>query len=412
MGNRYSRSESWFARGLRVDARVVARGKVLEDPDSSVSAYPIYMSRAKGAYVWDVDGNRYIDFNLGHGPVILGHHRPEVDAAAIEAVERGVCIAPLWSPFQVQLAELMTSLVPNVDMVHFLKTGSDAMSCAIRLCRLYTGRPKILRWGYNGWHDWACPIPAGIPPGTRADTIELDSTDASTVEAAFDALDGQIAALVMMPYEFDVIEPGDLRELARIARAHGSLFVLDEMRSGFRIAVGGAQERFGVDADVVAFSKAMGNGYAISAVAGRRDIMAQLARTRISSSFYANPPELSAALTTLSILSDGEPLRRIEALGTSLMSELRELLTRYSIDGEVIGYPSTPFLRFRSGSTESRDRFFSAVARQGVLLHPSHQWFISAAHTESDIEFTISACAQAMRETVEGADSCGCVPWA
>jgi glutamate-1-semialdehyde aminotransferase len=216
----------------------------------------------------------------------------------------------------------------------------------------------------------------------------------------------------MMPYEFDVIEPGDLRALARIARAHGSLFVLDEMRSGFRIAVGGAQERFRVDADIVAFSKAMGNGYAISAVGGRRDIMAQLARTKISSSFYANPPELSAALTTLSILSDGEPLRRIEALGTSLMAELRELLTRHGVDGVVIGYPSTPFLRFRSGSTESRDRFFAAVARRGVLLHPSHQWFISAAHTESDIELTISACARAMRETVEALDARGRVQWA
>jgi glutamate-1-semialdehyde 2,1-aminomutase len=392
--NRYARSEAWFARGLRVDARLVARGKILD-------AFPIYLARADGAHVWDVDGNRYVDFNLGHGPVILGHHHPEVDAAAIDAVTRGVCIAPLWSPLQIELAELMVSLVPNAEMVHFLKTGSDAMSCAVRLCRLYTGRPKLLRWGYNGWHDWACPIPAGIPAGTRADTVELASTDTETVESAFRAHPGQVAALVMMPYDFDAIEPRELRALPGIARAHGSLFVLDEMRSGFRIAVGGAQERFGVDADVVAFSKAMGNGYAISAVAGRRDIVTQLARTKVSSSFYANPPELAAARATLSILADGQPLRRIEALGTMLMSELRDLVARLGVDAEVVGYPCMPFLRFAPGDGERRDAFFAAAAREGVFLHPSHQWFLSAAHTESDIEFTVAACARAMREAVE-----------
>lgn len=399
----YSVGDKWTHRALRRDARAMTRPDIIPAKNGRTT-YPRYFARGRGAYIWDVDGNRYVDYMLGYGPVVLGHAEPRVLESVRRELANGYCIAPLWSPRQVELTELLSSVIPGAEAAYLLKTGSDANSTAVRLARIHTGRDKVVRWGYNGWHDWAVSSPAGVPAGIRSDTLLFDHSPDS-LHSVFEAHPGQIACVLTMPFEADVI-PGDrLSLLAEITRAHGALFILDEMRSGFRLALGGAQEHFGVIADLVTTSKAMANGHPISAVMGRAEIMACLARTRISSTFFASPVEMAAALTTIEILRDTDALPRIWSLGRHLQQGLADLIRRYDAPAAVVGYPPMPFLRFQGVTSQVLAQSFCALlAEEGVLAHPDHQWFLSAAHTSENIEFTVSASARAMARLADAWD--------
>ncbi len=367
-------------------------------------ASPRYVARARGAYVWDVDGNRYVDYVLGFGSVLLGHADAQVDAAVVEQLGLGTCTAPLPSPRQVELAELLTSILPNAERAFLVRTGSDATSVAVRLARVHTGRPKIARCGYNGWHDWACPRPDGIPPSVLGETFVFDYGDVAGLEHLFDSHPEQIAAVLMMPFELDQAPVGYLHDVRSIARRHGALFILDELRSGFRIALGGAQERFGVSTDLSVFGKAMANGYPISAVVGRADVMESLGRTLASSTSFGNAAEMAAALATISILRDTGTLERVWSLGEILTAGVRAVVEMAGIPAEIVGYPAMPFLRFERNerSLEIKRRFFDAVLDEGIFLHADHQWFLSAAHTESDVELTVAACRRAAEAAIAG----------
>ncbi|MBO3736639.1 aminotransferase class III-fold pyridoxal phosphate-dependent enzyme [Actinoplanes flavus] len=392
--------DQWHARSVRTDARAATRGDILPPGLVDETRYPRYFSRAAGPYLWDLAGTRYVDFNLGYGPVVLGHADDRVIEAVTAELRNGNCIAPLWSCRQGELTELLVSLVPGAELAYLLKTGSDATSCAVRLCRIFTGREKVLRWGYNGWHDWAAGIPAGVPAATRADTLLFDYHDLSTLRDAFAQHRGQVACVLMMPFGDEAVPEGHLQEVRRIAHEHGALFVLDEMRSGFRLALAGVQGLLGVQADVSTFSKAMANGHPISAVVGRGDVLSCLGRTRISSTFYADPAPMAAALATIAILRDTDALQRLWKAGTAFQQSLSALVDRHGVPARVVGYPPMPFLRFTDPDPVRCQRlsaaFAAAAASGGVLLHPNHQWFVSAAHTREDIEFAVHACDQAL----------------
>ncbi|MCG5447296.1 aminotransferase class III-fold pyridoxal phosphate-dependent enzyme [Micromonospora sp. NIE79] len=390
-------SEKWSRRARTVDAWAATRDQILE-VDAANLGYPVYFERASGAHVWDVDGNRFIDFNLGYGPVVLGHAEPRVLDAVVRQMAQGTCASPLWHPRQVELAELMTEVIPGAEQAYLLRTGSDATTAAVRLARIHTGRDKVLRWGYNGWHDWCAPRPEGVPDPTLSNTLKFTYNDIESVRSAFAAHPDEIACVIMMSYEYDAPAPGFLNQVKEIANAHGALFILDEMRSGFRIALGGAQEHFGVVGDLSTFSKAMANGYPISAVVGRADVLAHLGRTHMSSTFYGNPAEMAAAITTIGILRETDALARIRRLGETFVDGLTELVRAYEIPAEVVGLPVSPFLIFDESDTAGCDRkvrFFTEVVRRGVLLHPNHQWFLSAAHTEEDVQISLDACRSA-----------------
>lgn len=387
------RDEAWANRGRRSDARAASRGDVLPPDSAGRARYPRYVDRCSGAHVWDVDGNRYIDYLLGYGPVILGHAHPDVNSAAMAELERGHCFAPLWSPRQVELAEVLCGVIPGAEAVLLLKTGSDATTAAVRLARIFTGRERVLRWGYNGWHDWSVHQAPGVPPMSRAEEFDLDDLD--DLDRRMTKAD-PIACVVTMPFEYEQSRPGHLEQVRTIVHSHGALLVLDEMRSGFRLSLGGAQDYLGVRADLTTFSKAMANGYAISAVTGSAEIMAGLASTKISSTFFANPADMAAALTTIHILAETDALDRIWTFGTSLIAGLREIVAEAGIPAEVVGYPPMPFLRFTHADADESDlarlTFFSETTKRGVLLHPDHQWFVSAAHSVADLDKTLSAC--------------------
>lgn len=394
----FAESDRWTARGRAVDARAATRPDVL--PPSGDTTYPRYVARAQGAHVWDVDGNRYVDLLMGYGPVILGHAHPDVVDAVRAELAEGICFAPLWSPRQVELTELLVEHIPGAEQVLLLKTGSDATSAAVRLARIHTGRVRVARWGYNGWHDWSVDPAAGIPPEVRRLSSTFDLDDLESLARLFEEHPNQIACVVTMPFEYEHVEPTHLRTLRELVRANGALLVFDEVRSGFRMALGGAQEHFGVTADLVAFSKAMANGFSISAVTGPREIMMGLALTKISSTFFANPVDMAAAIATIGILRDTDALADVWELGTALIDGLNAVARRSGSPVEVIGYAPTPFLRYVGPPARQQrweQAFYQATTAGGILLHPAHQWFLSAAHTPRDIDQVIEVCAAALQ---------------
>ena len=336
--------------------------------------FPLFIEKSKGAYLWDIDGNRYTDYIMGYGAISLGYCIDEVDEAAIAQIRNGF-MTSLTSPVQTQLAELLVDVIPCAERVHLCKTGSDATAAAVRLARIHTGRDKIVRWGYNGWHDWCSSKTAGIPEGVK-----------------------------------------------NLAHKYGALFILDEMRTGFRMSLGGAQEYYGVTPDLATFSKGMANGYAVSALVGRADVMASLKESRFSSTFFTNTSEMAAAIKTIECIREKNVVPYIWKLGGKLMDGLREIIKVTGVEAEMIGVDIMPYIIFNydnakwisptgfsgapvfepGGKVEKAWRTFYAEAAQGgVLLHPNHHWYVGMSHTEQDIDETLNVCETALWKVKE-----------
>ncbi len=403
-----ARSQELLARARLVDATLAYEGYVLPQDRLVEDEYPSFAARGEGAYVWDVDGNRYIDFILAYGTIVLGHAHPAVTAAVKSEIECGFALS-LPKPAQVELAELLVEVIPGAERVMLLKTGSDATSAAVRISRAYTGRERVVRWGYCGWHDWAALRPAGVPEWALSHSHSFDYNSIASLEQIFAEHGPEIACCVMMPFELEPPAEGFLEEVAALVRAHGALLVLDEMRTGFRVALGGAQERLGVRADLVTFSKAMANGYPISALTGRDEIMGTLGEVHVSSTFYVNAAEIMAAKATIHELQRGEALPKLERLGRMLRDGLTGLAEAAGVQASMLGAPQMPFMRFsyedRRLSELAKQTFFTATVRRGVMLHPNHHWYVSAAMSEQDIAETLAACEAgfaAVRVAIDG----------
>lgn len=395
-----SRSQALFARGRRVDATLSEKDYVIERDRLVEGAYPVYGRRACGARVWDVDGNDYLDFILAYGTIILGHADPAVTRAAHREIDEGFAIT-LRKEVQIELAERLVEIIPGAERVFLLKTGSDATSAAVRLCRAYTDRDRIVRWGYNGWHDWAAQRPGGIPDSVRSQVDSFCYNDLDSLREVFRRHPSEVACLLLMPFELDAPQPGFLQGVIDLAHSYGALVVFDEMRSGFRVALGGAQELFGVRADLATFSKAMANGYAVSALTGSAEVMAMVGKTHISSTFYSNTVAMAAALATLDRLADRTVLTEVRRLGLRLQHGLARLVERHGLPARVRGLPQMPFLAFehpdRAAGRRMQDAFFAETTRRGVLLHPTHHWFICAATTDADLDHVLESADAAFR---------------
>lgn len=397
--NNSTSENSLIARGLRSDAWAATRADVLE-VDTANRMYPIYADHAEGAYIVDANGKKYLDMTMGYGPVVLGHAERRVNDAVIEQLSRGICTSPMWSARQVELTELLVDVIPGAEMAYLMRTGSDATSAAIRLARIFTGRTRVAKWGYNGWHDWTAPRTEGIPESVLEDTIYFRYNDVESIEQAFRTHSGEIACLIMMSYGLEAPDRNFLEQAKEIAHRHGSLFIIDEMRSGFRIALGGAQEHFGVQADLSTFSKAMANGFAISAVVGREDVLSELRKTHMSSTFFGNAAEMAAAITTISILRDESVIPHLWSLGHQLQQGMRSIMRETGLPAVVTGLPVSPFLQFEEANEEYKKRFYEKTLNAGVLFHPNHEWFMSASHTETDVEMALEVTLAAAKGAV------------
>lgn len=387
--------EAWRRRALAADAGFAAIPDIIDRTGDGEGIFSTFSDRAKGPYVWTIDGERYLDLVLHYGSVVLGHADDEVDDMVIQELRRGSG-RTLRPVLHTQLAELICELVPGAEQALIVRTGSDATSAAVRLARAHTGRERVVRWGYHGWHEWCAPRHAGIP----REVVKLSGTfrynDLDSVREAL-AAGPPPACLIMLPFELDMPEPGFLAECRRLAHEAGAVFIFDEVRTGFRVAAGGAQQLFGVEADLGVFGKALGNGYAVSAVAGRREILAQAARVSLNSLFFRNCDGPAAAIATLRRLRDTPALDHIAVLGRRLQEGLALAAADAGLDGVAqIGHPTMPYHRFGLSAemeTAVQRVFCAAAAERGVIFHPAQHWFLCASMTEDDIEHAVAAAA-------------------
>src|SRR5262245_13105723 len=266
-----ARSDEWYARATGLIpgyTQTLAKG-----PGQYVAGVaPKYLQRGKGSHVWDVDGNEFIDFSMAIGPLSLGYAYEAVDRAIRQQLEEGITFS-MMHPLEVEVAELIRDIVPNAEMVRFSKTGAEVTSAAVRLARAFTRRSKVICCGYHGWHDWYVAVTgrsAGVPKTVQNLTRTFDYND---MESVSEELDEDTACAILEPMIFEEPRDGFLHELKAACRRNGTLLVFDEMWTGFRFALGGAQEHFGVQADLMCYSKAIANGMPLAVLAGRSDVM-------------------------------------------------------------------------------------------------------------------------------------------
>ncbi|MBU1238158.1 aminotransferase class III-fold pyridoxal phosphate-dependent enzyme [Myxococcota bacterium] len=357
--------------------------------------YPIFIDRGAGGRIWDVDGNEYIDLLCSYGPIILGHREKEIDDAVAAQTAKGFCFN-LAQPLQNELAKAVRRLIPSAESSIFVKTGSDATTAAVRIARGYTDRKVILRCGYHGWHEWCVEVKGGIPEKLYEDVYPFKYNDvdslAALVEKHRDDLAGIIVTPVGHPLAYPVVEPepGFLEACRDLAHGAGAVVIFDEIRTGFRVSLGGAQARYGVTPDLSVFGKAMGNGYPISAVVGKKEVMAVVeGKVFISSTFFPNSLEMVAALKTIEILERENALDVLWERGTKLLADLGHVTQKAGFPVEITGIPVMPYVFFPKddqGKYKARRTLFHTFAiRAGVFMQPYHHSYIAVRHTDEEL---------------------------
>ncbi len=396
---RYKSSREWLARAERViPGAHHLSGRVLTTPERS----PMYINRGRGCRITDVDGHEYIDFLMAFGAFLLGYADPEVDAAASEQLEQGPLLS-MNRPQHVLFAEALVERFASADMAVLLKTGSEATTAALRIARRATSRRRVARAGYHGWHDWCLPLDPSVPAGLDSQVLEFDSNAPHTLEALFDAYPGEIAAVILAP---EMVLP-PTREVFQafqdVTHRHGAIFILDEVKTAFRTAPGSVQARLGLKPDLTTVSKAMGNGWPVAAVVGRRDVMSSAAGMHLSATYHGDTAAMAAALATLRIVEERGVADHVWALGQRLIDGLNAVARDLDVPAVAYGepFPPMPFLRFDHPHPETNDAlrtaFYEAMLERGVLLHPRHMWFISYAHKAADIDTTLEHARSAMK---------------
>ena len=370
--------------------------------------YPIFFKSANGGKVVDVDDNEYIDFLCAYGPIIIGHAEKEIDDAVVAQMRNGFCMS-LTQPMQNELAAKFKQLVPCAEQSVFVKTGSDATTTAIRIARGFTDRAKIMRCGYHGWADWCVEVKGGVPAKLYEDIHEFHYNDLDGLEELMKKHGDQTAAVIITPLGHPLAFPveypkaGFLEGVQALCRRYGSVLIFDEIRTGFRVNLGGAQKEFGVTPDLAVFGKAMANGYPISAVCGRRDIMSVLVKkVFLSSTFFPNSLEQVAALKTLEILERDHILDKIRVKGQRFADNVTGIMTRSKIPCSFSGAPWMPFITFDKDDKglykDLRTEFYTQLIRRGVFLQPYHHGYIAYRHSDADLEHTAKMIEESLAE--------------
>lgn len=364
--------------------------------------YPIFLETGKGCRLTDVDGNEFIDFLCGYGPIIMGYREPEIDDAVYEQIrDKGFCFT-LTQKFQNQLAKKLRELVPCSELSIFLKTGSDATSASIRIARAYTGKLKVMRCGYHGWHDWCVEMKGGIPKKLFEDVFEFRYNNLAQLEELMAVHGEDTAAIIMTPFghpnheKMQVPNPGFLEGVKEIAHKHGAVLIYDEIRTGFRLSMGGAQKLYGVTPDLSVLGKAIANGYPISVVTGKKEIMMAAAhKLFISSTFFPNSDAFVAALKTIEILERDNVLGNIWEKGERFMKSIQALIDKHDVGAELTGIAPMFYITFKKEDTGAykgkRLDFYTQLIRRGFFFSPHHHAYISFRHTEEDLQLTLNA---------------------
>lgn len=387
----YARSEEMLERALKViplGAQTFSKS-LTQFPRG---ASPFFIDRAAGSRAWDVDGNEYIDFNNALCSVTLGHTDPEVGTAVADQLMRGT-IFTLSSELEIEVAERIVEMVPCAEMVRFGKNGSDATSGAIRASRAHTGRDRVAVCGYHGWQDWYIGSTArnkGVPQATRALTHGFLYNDLASLKAALEAHPGEFAAVILEPMNTTWPQEGFLQGVVDLAREHGAVAIFDETITGFRYARGGAQELFGVTPDLACFGKGLANGYPLSAVAGRAEIMKQFEEIFFSFTMGGELLSLAAAKAALAKLEREDVPAELNRLGSRLIDGVNARIEDHGCGAflAVAGHPAWSFLTVieqpEADGFELKTLFLQEVLARGILTVGTHN--ISFAHSDGDID--------------------------
>lgn len=365
-------------------------------------AAPLFATHGDGGRIYDVDGNQYVDLVSALLPNVLGYRDRDVDSAIRRQLTRGISLS-LPAELETELAERLARHVPCAEMVRYGKNGTDATSAAVRLARAATGRDRVLALGYHGWQDWyigATSRSLGVPEAVRALTHLAPYGDLAAVEKLLSERRGEFAAVILEPAGATEPPPGYLQGLKDLVHRHGALLVFDEIITGFRWALGGAQAYYGVTPDLACFGKAMGNGMPISAVVGRAEVMRLMERIFYSGTFGGEALSLAAAIATIDKIERRDVIARLWAIGGELLAGARQRIAAAGL-AEVIGLVGTPpwaILSFKDHARASRDAiktlFLTEMIQAGVLINASHN--VCYAHTPADIAQVLAAYDRAL----------------
>jgi len=359
---------------------------------------PKYLVKGKGSHVWDVDGNEYIDYMMGVGPLSLGYAYPKVDEAIKKQLEDGITFS-MMHPLEVEVAELIRKVVPNAEAVRYSKTGADATSAAVRLARAYTGKNKILCCGYHGWHDWYIAVTArnhGIPEAVQAISFTFNYNDIDSVK---NSIDDDVAAIILEPVVFTEPKDNFLHKLSELCQQKGIVLIFDEMWTGFRMALGGAQEYFGIIPDLATYSKAVANGMPISILTGKRKIM-DLADEDIFfyTTFGGEALSLAAVKATIEELRDKNVPKFLDDQGKKLKDGYNSIANKLGLDfTKAIGYNWRSMATFEEKTGDpliQKSLMQQEMIKRGVLWQGFFN--MSFSHSNADVDYTLKALEESL----------------
>lgn len=375
---------------------------------------PKYLQRGKGAYVWDADGNKFLDYVMGCHPIILGYADQDVNSAVIEQLELGSTFS-LANELEVDVTELLIETIPCAEAARFGKNGADVTSVAVRIARAVTGRDHIAYCGYHGWHDWYIAntdLNSGIPKFNEQLAHSFTYNNLDSLEQIFRQNKGKVACVIMEP--LTVLEPEDnfLHKVKEMAHHHGALLIFDEIITGFRFSLGGAQELTGVTPDLAAFAKAISNGVPLSAIVGKKEYMFALEKTFFSFTYGGDCIGLSAAKACIPKIRREKVPDHLNEVGSLLKDNFNKLADQYGLTEFTgcVGYPCRTVVTFdgqgRFDSLEMKSYFQQELLRRGILWAGYHA--LSFSHQREDIEMTLNAFEDVMKlfkKIVDGSQS-------
>lgn len=396
----YPGSAAWFERASRVIPCGVY-GHFSPAPYVPVSAYPFFGARTEGCRFWDVDGNEFIDYMCAYGPMILGYANPVVDEA-YRLQMRQADSNSIASPRMVELAELLVEMVPVADWAFFAKNGADVTSYAVTIARAATGRRMVvgIQGGYHGTQPWMQAYGHhGVMDEDLDDVIRIPWNDYAALERVVAANAGRIAAFISSPYHHPVFQdnalpaPGYWEKVQELLRRNGIVLIVDDVRAGFRLHLGGSNELYGFKPDLICFCKAIGNGYPISALVGTDALRNDAAKVFHTGSYWFSAGPMAAAMATLNELRRLDAPARLREIGQKLNDGMVRIAKGHGYRLEVTGEPSMAYYRLTDDDTLMlHQKWCGECTRRGAFFTSHHNWFVSTAHTDADIQQTWDIC--------------------
>jgi glutamate-1-semialdehyde 2,1-aminomutase len=353
---------------------------------------PKYLKKGKNAHVWDVDGNEYIDFNMGIGPISLGYCYDKVDNAILAQLKDGITFS-LMHELEVELSELVHSIIPNAESIRISKTGADVCSAAVRVARAFTGRKKVLCCGYHGWHDWYIGITsraAGIPEEIKNLTSTIDYNN---IQSVIDSIDSDTACVILEPFVFEAPKDNFLHKLQEVCKKNGTLLIFDEMWTGFRVALGGAQEYFKIKPDLAVYSKAFANGMPISLLTGRKDVMQLFEKDVFCfTTFGGEALSLAAAIATITEMKEKKVSAVLDQKGALLKEGYNKIAEELGIASytKCVGYNCRTMVTFDPSAGDPlilKSFVQQEMIKRGILWAGFHNMCFT--HSEEDIAYTL-----------------------